>query len=295
MSLPVRPEQRRLLRLLSFFEPYPSFVVRVKDPLSVPVEISPLSDPRAPGAEKFLVAVHPLLVTNDAPHTTERLVLAYALSWMRERRVGERDSDIDSEYREIEGFFSDRLPRRPVTRVLPKQETLPLVEPAAPVRAAVSGDAELLALWRRVRAIYFPERPDIDSYRVVWSKREHTSTLASCNAERRRVSVARAMQRPDALPHLEALLYHEMCHAVLGKPEVRDGRRIIHGSDFKRLEQLHPGIPALDAWIKQGGWRQVVRETRKTLRPTTGTSYTRTASGARTNVFSRWGRILRSR
>ena len=66
------------------------------------------------------------------------------------------------------------------------------------------------------------------------------------------------MQEENALPYLEPLLYHEMCHAALGEPEIVKGKRIMHGSDFKALEKKHPEITQLNSWIKSGGWNKAV-------------------------------------
>lgn len=130
------------------------------------------------------------------------------------------------------------------------------VEPIAPITS-------LKDEWLFVRKTYFPDRPDLDDYRVVWSTRRHTSTLASCNVERRRILVAAAFQLEEAKPHLEALLYHEMCHAVLGRPKRVGRRRVIHGRDFRELERRHPGIPELDRWIKLGSWHTATRKSRR--------------------------------
>lgn len=70
------------------------------------------------------------------------------------------------------------------------------------------------------------------------------------------------MSVPQSKPYLEALIYHEMCHAVLGPPKVVRGRRVIHGKEFKALERLHPEIKALDNWINSGGWNLSVRQSR---------------------------------
>jgi predicted SprT family Zn-dependent metalloprotease len=118
---------------------------------------------------------------------------------------------------------------------------------------------ELESCWRDIRKDYFPHRPDIDNYIVKWSGRRQTQTLASCNIERRVVRVSSLMKERDAVPYLEALLYHEMCHAVVGPIKVRRGRRIIHGREFKALEHQHSGIKSLNRWIESGGWTNLVR------------------------------------
>jgi hypothetical protein len=72
--------------------------------------------------------------------------------------------------------------------------------------------------------------------------------------------VARALDRPELKWALEALIYHEMCHAVVGiKKSINGKRNRIHGREFYELERQHPGIEQLDLWIKSGGWQKVVR------------------------------------
>ena len=135
---------------------------------------------------------------------------------------------------------------------------------ASPPPAAVASGNDLdedllLTTWLDIRARYFPERCELDSYRVRWSYRQNSLCLASCNIKLRRVLVATAMQVAQSRPFLEPLLYHEMCHAVVGFHRGKNGRRIMHGPEFKALEQQHPRIRELDYWIKSGGWSQAVR------------------------------------
>lgn len=142
------------------------------------------------------------------------------------------------------------------------QLSFDLFRPSRPKRKAVRrppDDPALSEIWFKLQQGYFPEVQTLNSYQIVWSTRKHRNTLASCNVELRRVSVAAAMKHPPSNIHLEALLYHEMCHAVLGRPKVVRGRRQVHGRDFKSLERRHPGIPALDSWVKSGGWHAEVR------------------------------------
>ena len=123
---------------------------------------------------------------------------------------------------------------------------------------------DLRSRWCTIRAEYFPLRADIDDYKLVWSTGVQKTVLASCNVHRRRIRVAASFQRVECMPYLDALLYHEMCHAVLGEPPRVGGRRVVHGKEFRALEARHPGIPALDRWIEQGGWRDEVRRHRRT-------------------------------
>jgi len=122
---------------------------------------------------------------------------------------------------------------------------------------------ELKQLWLTLRSEFFPERHDLDDYVVRWSRRRQKRTLASCNIIGRVVAVAKEMKHQDATAWLAPLLYHEMCHAVLGTAVTRQcGKRAWHGREFKSLECRHPQISALDAWIKSGGFHAVVRSER---------------------------------
>lgn len=116
-------------------------------------------------------------------------------------------------------------------------------------------DPLLRAIWLQLRENYFPDRPDIDDYLVVWSRRRQRRTLASCSTDQRKVRVARELNTPLCAGWLDPLLYHEMCHAYLGS----SGTGGCHNRAFKALEQRHPLIPSLDAWIKAGGWLRAVR------------------------------------
>ncbi len=123
--------------------------------------------------------------------------------------------------------------------------------------------AILSKTWLSLRAAYFPTRPDLDTYHIKWSARRQKRTLASCNINRRIVNVAMEMHNDICREYLEPLIYHEMCHAVLGKDVARSGSKIMwHGSEFRALEARHPKTRALELWIKSGGWAKAVRSHR---------------------------------
>lgn len=159
------------------------------------------------------------------------------------------------------GFFWELLPKK--TRV-----EIPAVDrPSSHILpngcSTNSSDPELHDMWKRLRLRWFADRPDLDSYRVVWSGRAQKRTLASCSIHKRTVRVARELAGAEHQVWLEPLLYHEMCHAYLGKDvPVSGGRRRWHGQEFKRLEQRHPGAVELDMWVKKGGWARAVRSDR---------------------------------
>ena len=124
-------------------------------------------------------------------------------------------------------------------------------------------DPHLLAVWINLRRRWFPSRKDLDDYCVVWSSRAQKRTLASCSLHRKRVVVARELNYPEHECWLAPLVYHEMCHAVLGDSIAKRGEKTQwHGEDFRRLEECHPQIEPLNDWIRSGGWAKAVRSDR---------------------------------
>lgn len=124
-------------------------------------------------------------------------------------------------------------------------------------------DTALHTSWVQLIREYFPEREDLISYTVVWSKRRQKRVLGSCALIKRKVTVARELNYPDHQQWLAPLLYHELCHAVLGDSvRAQCGRRAWHGTEFRNLESRHPLSVDLDLWIKSGGWRKAVRSDR---------------------------------
>jgi len=127
-------------------------------------------------------------------------------------------------------------------------------------------DPFLHQVWTELRKEYYPERPDLDSYVVAWSARNQKRVLASCNIRRHRVVVAKELFEPSAVRWIAPVLYHELCHAVLGEEVISaSGRRLWHGVEFRALEARHPDIPALNLWIRSGGWAMAVRSHRSRM------------------------------
>jgi hypothetical protein len=152
---------------------------------------------------------------------------------------------------------------RPVHRHALKDS--PARHPAAarnrPRRTSAS-DFALKDLWVRIRMEYFPAQTELDDYTIYWVERIQLRVLGTCNYERRVVRISRALDHPELVRQLEALIHHEMCHAALGKPPRKNGRRVIHGHEFRALENTHPDKAFLDDWIKSGGWSSAVRSYR---------------------------------
>ena len=128
-------------------------------------------------------------------------------------------------------------------------------------------DDFLYTVWQNLRQEFFPEHAHIDDYFVSWSSRPQKRVLASCNIRRRRVVVARELFEPSASRWIPAVLYHEMCHAVIGEAvhTSTSGKRLWHGREFRNLEARHPDIVAMNSWISTGGWAMAVRSNRTRL------------------------------
>ncbi len=231
----VPTHHKRFFRLKSYFEPYSKFQLRLAPTESEPFEIQI--------ATRIKVTVSPLFLENDSPEWIEAALLRYAQDYVKGYCPETKLVELSEESRGIEKKLRDI-----------HQTLLEDFE-----KASEGEEQSLREIWLRLREDYFPDRSDIDDYNVVWSGRRQTMSLATCSIHRRKVAVAKAMSLGEGAPYLEPLLYHEMCHAILGEPEVVDGRRIMHGRDFKELEKRHPDISKLDLWIKQGGWNRVVK------------------------------------
>ena len=72
------------------------------------------------------------------------------------------------------------------------------------------------------------------------------------------------MKLKESYYFLSPLLYHEMCHAIVGI-KVERGRRKMHTKEFKMLESKNPDISFLNQWIENGGWKKAVRKARRLL------------------------------
>ena len=124
-------------------------------------------------------------------------------------------------------------------------------------------DSLLYPIWCDLQEEYFPSLRRIQDYRLEWSKRNQLRTLATCHIDKKKVIVARELNTTECQCWLPPLLYHEMCHAVIGRKLSRDRRKHIwHGPEFRALEAAHPEMAAFNAWVKDGGWQKAIRSHR---------------------------------
>ena len=148
-------------------------------------------------------------------------------------------------------------------------------------------DFDLVSCWNRLLDDFFPDRTDLKEYKLAWSSRRQKRTLASCNIRSKKVMVAKELKNPEHWHVLDALIYHEMCHAVLGYSiKNPQGRSSWHGKEFKALEARHPGIASLNQWIKAGGWRKAVRQDRGRF------PVRRTKKAKRSNLIRRFAKMI---
>jgi len=179
-----------------------------------------------------------------------RSISSPAFSSSTSKTTTSKDPTVGSILRQIELLLSGRSRRR-VRRT-----------PRTP-RATRPNDPFLYEVWTNLRREYFPDREELDGYSVQWSSRRQKRVLASCNIRQRRVVVARELFEPTACRWISAVLYHELCHAVIGEGvHLSGGKRQWHGAQFRELEARHPDIPAMNAWIRSGGWAMAVRSER---------------------------------
>lgn len=147
-----------------------------------------------------------------------------------------------------------RLKRTVSRRSVRKRVATPLMRKSDPL---------LHAKWVSLINDYFPDRQDLCDYVVAWARRRQKRTLGSCNVVARRVNIAKELQYEEFYSWAEPVLYHELCHAVLGKDLIAyKGRRAWHGAEFKALEIRHPQTKALSQWMRNGGWLRAVRSHR---------------------------------
>ncbi len=135
-------------------------------------------------------------------------------------------------------------------------------KPIIPGRAFPT-DLMLYEIWSRLSHGYFAQHAKLLRYDIRWSVRAQKRTLATCHLRKSVVIVARELNYPEHHLWLEPLLYHEMCHAVIGIPKQEPNkRRSWHGKSFRELEHRHPHMRAFDRWVKSGGWEKAVRSDR---------------------------------
>jgi hypothetical protein len=146
--------------------------------------------------------------------------------------------------------FSKGLPRRDGSHITPERvRDLPYEY----------NDPHLQRVYHQLRHQYFPNRPDVDDYKVVWrdqpmqTKNGASSlydTLAYIEYGTRTIHIGREMSHPDAVQWLAPLIHHELCHAIL--VEFLKPNDDAHAEWFMRINSQHPQADEFKQWH---GWR----------------------------------------
>ncbi|MHC4870936.1 MAG: SprT-like domain-containing protein [Planctomycetota bacterium] len=123
-----------------------------------------------------------------------------------------------------------------------------LVKPATPKglrRQALHHEGKqynLQKIFARLNADYFNSKLEM---RISWGrkismKRTRSIRMGTFCPETGIITISRKLDRSDIPKYfLCYVVYHEMLHAFLGVREGRNGRRMIHTGEFKRLEKKY--------------------------------------------------------
>jgi len=104
--------------------------------------------------------------------------------------------------------------------------------------------------FQRVNAEYF--RSQLEQPELCWSKDRARRILGSFQERADRVIVSRVFDAPKVPVHvLDYLMYHELLHKFLGTGRHDNGRRCLHGKDFRRLEKQFKFYKEAQAFLKR--------------------------------------------
>jgi len=106
----------------------------------------------------------------------------------------------------------------------------------------------------RVNARYFEGRLQAT---VTWSARlgglsTHTMAQDGEGKPYHLITISRGYDNPEVTPQiLDGVMYHECLHIAI-PPEHRNGRRIVHGPDFRRREREYEHYEVWRVWHRDG-------------------------------------------
>jgi hypothetical protein len=120
-----------------------------------------------------------------------------------------------------------------------------------PVRVQPRGQIhDLQAIFDRLNAAHFG---GVIEARISWgavhgTRRRRTIKTGVYVQDSRLIRIHRALDRPE-VPELYVamVVFHEMLHQAVPAYE-QDGRRVVHGSEFRRRERAYPDYERARAW-----------------------------------------------
>jgi hypothetical protein len=102
----------------------------------------------------------------------------------------------------------------------------------------------------RVNARYF--RGQLGKPGLYWSPKAARRVLGTYHERSDRVIISRSLDAARVPVFvLDYLMYHELLHKFLGPQRRRDGRRNLHGAEFKRLEKRFESLPEARQWLRR--------------------------------------------
>lgn len=124
-----------------------------------------------------------------------------------------------------------------------------------PLRVKTRGRClDLRELQQYLNEAFLQNRSKAD---VTWGRRvtrrsARTIRLGWYDESRNLIGISRRLDGPDIPRYVvEAVLFHEMLHEILGVGERPDGKRDIHGKTFRLLEQTYPHYEQARAFEKE--------------------------------------------
>jgi len=107
----------------------------------------------------------------------------------------------------------------------------------------------LLEIFNELNTIYFQEA--LQQPHISWSRRKNRHRLGSYHADQKKLLISRILDHPHVpLFVVEGIVYHEMLH-MIHPIQRHNGRRIIHGRNFKNDERKFVNHIKLERWLKQ--------------------------------------------
>jgi len=115
---------------------------------------------------------------------------------------------------------------------------------------------DLEAIFASVLREYFADAPEVARARITWSARwGGLSTQSTAHDEQGRpyplLSISRGYDHASATAEIVGgVVYHECLHIAV-PPETKNGRRIVHGREFRRREKEYRFYDVWRAWHAQ--------------------------------------------
>ncbi|MBF0456673.1 MAG: SprT-like domain-containing protein [Nitrospirae bacterium] len=155
---------------------------------------------------------------------------------------------------EIANFIKNRRNKTPLTREFIRENHSAIEIP--PKRRAVTSSEgkyhNLKLIYEAINEEYFNGQLALD---ITWGRRQTKTVyrkrrLGSYDSTGSLIRIHPALDKSNVPRYfIEYVVYHEMLHAALGI-QVKNGRRSIHGREFKRRERLFRDFDRADEFLK---------------------------------------------